>query len=212
MSKKPVYLITFLVGVYIALQMIADVAAVKMVTLFGVTLPAGTFVFAVTFTWRDMLHKRLGREWARAAIIAAGFINVGMVLYFLLSIELPGAVWWEGQEAFASVLGIVPRIAIASIISELISELVDTEVYHRLMLRIPERQQYLRVLGSNALSVPLDSIIFGTLAFGGTMALGGLVSIWIGQIVFKYIVATVSIPLVYMVKETTETVQFAVGD
>jgi len=207
--KKPVYLVTFLVGVYIALQMVADVSAAKMVTVFGLTLPAGSMVFAVTFTWRDMIHKRLGREWARAAIIAAAFINVGMVLYFLLVIELPGAVWWANQEAIEAILGVVPRITFASIVAELISELVDTEVYHRLMQRIPERQQYLRVLGSNALSVPLDSVIFGTLAFGGTMAFGALVSIWIGQIVFKYIVATVSIPLVYMVKETNETVQFA---
>ncbi len=207
-KRNPVYLVTILIGVYIALQMIADVTAVKIVEIAGITLPAGTFVFAVTFTWRDMLHKRLGKEWARAAIIAAAFINLGMVLYFAFVIDLPAAGFWGNQEALETILGVVPRIAVASILAELISELVDTEIYHRLAARIPEKHQYLRVLGSNGLSIPLDSIVFGTLAFAGVMDFSALLSLWVGQTVFKYIVASVSIPLVYLVKERKERLEF----
>mgnify|MGYP000899320199 CR=1 FL=1 len=199
--KKPAFVVTALVGVYVALQLIADVTAVKIVEVAGVTLPAATFIFAITFTWRDMIHKRLGREWARAAIWTAAIANVGMALYFVFVINLPSAVFWGNQEALAAILGVVPRITIASILAELVSELLDTEVYHWLVERIPTRHQWARVLGSNAISLPVDSIIFVGFAFGGTMPVAALVSVAVGQIVFKGLVTLVSLPLIYAVPE-----------
>lgn len=205
-NSRSIFAVVFLVGVYVALQLIADVSAAKIVDLAGVTLPAGTFVFALTFTWRDMLHKRLGKQWAQAAIWTAAAANVGMALYFMFIIDLPGAVFWQNQEGFAATLAVVPRIAIASILAELVSELADTEVYHRLVSLIPARHQWGRVLGSNVVSLPLDSLIFGVVAFGGTMPVTALVGIMVGQVVFKAAVTLVSLPLIYAVPEDPITV------
>jgi uncharacterized integral membrane protein (TIGR00697 family) len=199
--KNQTFAVVLLVGVYVALQLIADVTAGKIVAIGDITLPAATFIFAITFTWRDMLHKRLGKEWAQAAIWTAAIANVGMALYFVFAIQLPGAGFWQGQEAFASVLGFVPRITVASIVAELVSELLDTEVYHHLIDRIPARHQWARVLGSNAVSLPIDSAIFVTLAFAGTMPLAALVSVALGQVAFKVVVTVVSLPLIYTIPE-----------
>lgn len=201
MKNRNIYLITVLVGIYIALQLIADVSAVKIIEIAGITMPAGTFVFALTFTWRDMLHKKLGKEWARAAILTAAVANLLMAFYFIFAIELKPAVWWGGQEAFEGTLGIVWRIAIASIIAELISELLDTEVYHWAMSRISERHQWGRVLLSNAVSLPIDSIIFATIAFYGVMPFDGIVELIIGQVIFKAFVTVVSLPMIYTVSD-----------
>ncbi len=197
--RTPVFAIVILVGIYVALQLIADVTATKIVDIGGITLPGGSLVFALTFTWRDMLHKRLGKEWAQAAIWTAAIANVGMAAYFLLTINLPSAQFWGGQDAFVQTLAIVPRITIASIIAELVSELIDTEVYHRLMHRVSERHQWARVLGSNAVSLPIDSLIFGAIAFLGTMPLAGISAIVLGQVVFKAVVTLVSLPMIYFV-------------
>lgn len=200
-AKSSVFVIVLLVGVYIALQLVADVSAAKIVSIGDITMPAGTFVFAITFTWRDMLHKRLGKEWARAAIWTAALANIGMAAYFLFAIELAPASFWSGQEAFASILGFVPRIAVASIVAELVSELLDTEVYHYLIERIPARQQWARVLGSNVVSLPVDSFVFAVLAFAGTMPLAAVAGVAVGQLVFKAIVTLVSLPLIYTVPD-----------
>ncbi|HMN15837.1 MAG TPA: queuosine precursor transporter [Bellilinea sp.] len=200
-DKRTIWLIVGLVSGYITLQLVADVAAAKIIDAWGLTLPAGTFVFALTFTWRDMLHKRLGKEWARAAIVTAALCNLAMVLYFLFAISLPPAVFWENQDAFDATLGITWRIALASIVAEVVSELLDTEVYHVLVQRVPSRHQYLRVLGSNIVSLPVDSFIFATLAFGGTMGMSALWSVIKGQIVFKAIVTAISLPGIYTVPE-----------
>ncbi len=95
----------------------------------------------------------------------------------------------------------MPRITIASILAELISELLDTEVYHFLARRIPLRHQWLRVLGSNGVSLPVDSMIFTLLAFAGTMPFADMASVALGQIAFKLAVTAISIPLIYLVQE-----------
>lgn len=199
--KKPIYVITALLGSFIALQMIADITATKFVTIAGVTMPAGTFVFALVFTLRDMIHKQLGREWARAIIITAAAVNVAMAVYFIFTVQLPPAMWWQNQDAYATIMGIVPRIALASIVAELVSGMVDTEVYHRLIHRIPERHQWARVLISNAVSLPIDSVVFGFVAFVGTEPLLGILAVINGQFVFKMAVTIVSLPLIYTVPQ-----------
>ncbi len=205
MGRRTIWAIVVLVAGYVMLQMVADVGAAKIAQIGAITLPAGTFVYAVTFTWRDLIHKKLGREWARAAIIAAAGCNVAMVLYFQFAIALQPAGFWPLQEAFAATLGVVWRIAVASIAAEVVSELLDTEVYHALRRRFTGRWQFMRVLGSNAVSLPLDSLIFAFLAFYGTMPLAALVAVAWGQIVFKGLVTLLSLPGIYLVKERAET-------
>lgn len=200
-DRRTVWAVVVLIGGYIALQLIADITAAKIVSLAGITIPAGTFVYALTFTWRDLLHKKLGKEWARAAIVTAAGCNLFMVLYFVFAIRLPAAPFWPGQEAFAATLGVVWRIAVASILAEVVSELVDTEIYHRLAPRFRGAQQWVRVLGSNGIATPVDSLLFVTLAFAGTMPVAGLLSIAWGQTLFKWAVALVSMPGIYAVRE-----------
>jgi uncharacterized integral membrane protein (TIGR00697 family) len=212
-DRNTIWIIVLLIGGYITLQLVADVSTAKIMQVWGLTLPAGCLVYAITFTWRDLIHKRLGREWARAAIVVAAFMNVFMVLSFLAVIRFDYPVWWGNQAAIESVLGIVWRITVASIIAELISELVDTEVYHQLIERIPSRHQWARVLGSNLVSLPLDSVIFATIAFAGTMPLSGLTELMWGQIVFKALVTVVSLPAIYAIPERPILrPQFAAGD
>lgn len=196
-----VWTTVFLVGGYVALQLIADVCAVKIVDVFGITVPAGVFVFALTFTWLDLLHKRLGIKWVRASIVVAAVCNLLMAFYFVLATNLPSAIFWSGQDAFAGTLGIVWRIVMASIIAELVSETVDAEIYHQVEPFTGGKWQFVRVLLSNGAGLLVDTVLFITLAFGGTMPISALVSIAIGQIIIKAIITVFSMPIVYLVKE-----------
>lgn len=211
MDKKTINTIVVLIGGYIFCQALADVAATKLVDVAGFAIPAGTFVFTITFTLRDMIHKRLGKTWARAAIVTAGVLNILMSLYLKLMADLPAPVFIpeEATAGWSATFALVPSIVIASITAEVISELLDTEVYHRIMDRFTGGAQWLRVVISNAVSLPVDSFIFGFLAFmilptvfgGGTHTFDETLSIAWGQIVWKALVTVVSIPGIYLVKE-----------
>jgi len=209
MNKKTIWAITALVGGYIFCQMLADVAATKIIQLGAITIPAGTFVFTITFTLRDMLHKRLGKEWAKAAIFMAGALNIVMALYLRWMASFAAPEYFALATEWGEIFAIVPSIVFASITAEVVSELIDTEVYHAIRNRFVGKMQFARVLISNAVSLPVDSLIFGFGAFallpmifgGNTLPSSVIWSIVWGQIIWKGVVTLISLPGIYLVKE-----------
>jgi len=148
-AKSLIWMVVLLVGGYITLQLVADVCAVKMVDLWGIVLPGGSLVYAITFTWRDLVHKRLGKRWAQASIFVAAGMNIFMALAFLWLVKMPFPGFWGLQDATATVLAQVPRIVFASIVAELVSQFVDTEIYQFVWNRLGSKHQWLRVVASN---------------------------------------------------------------
>jgi uncharacterized integral membrane protein (TIGR00697 family) len=81
------------------------------------------------------------------------------------------------------------------------SELVDTEVYRLWVERVTRRYQWARVLASNAVSVPLDSIVFSWGAFGGMLPIAVVWDIVLSNVLVKGATTLISLPLIYVVPE-----------
>ncbi len=186
---------------YIAAQMLADVTSLKIVLFLGMSMDAGTFVYPITFTLRDLVHKSVGARAARVLIVTAAVINLVMAGLFWWVARLPGDPAVGPQAEFAIVLSPVWRIVVASIAAEVVSELVDTEIYRLWVERITTRYQWMRVLTSNAVSVPLDSLLFAWGAFGGVLAVPVVWDIVRSNIVVKGATTLLSLPLIYAVPE-----------
>ncbi len=189
---------------YVAAQMMADVASLRVVMLFGVSIDAGTFVYPITFTLRDLVHKTVGARGARVLIVTTAVINVVMAALFWLVARLPADPTVGPQSEFAEVLSPVWRIVFASIAAEVVAELVDTEVYQLWVERVSRRYQWARVLSSNAISVPLDSLVFSWGAFGGVLPGAVVWSIALSNVLIKGATTLVSLPLIYAVPERVE--------
>jgi len=194
----------WVIASYVAAQMLADVLSLKIASVAGLSIDAGTFVYPFTFTLRDMVHKLLGRSAARAVIVAAAGINLVMAAFFGLAAWLPPDPSWPLQNEFAAVLTPVWRIVLASIAAELISEFMDTEIYHLWVNRVTRRFQWARVLVSNSISVPVDSLVFSWGAFGGRYASGTVWSIFLSNVLVKGAVTLVSLPGIYLVPDASE--------
>jgi len=190
------------VSAYIAAQMLADIASLKLGVVAGLTVDMGTFIYPITFTLRDVVHKVLGKRNTRILIITAGVVNLFMALYLMWSASVPGDPDWGLNAEFAAILAPVWRIVVASIIAEVASELIDTEIYHQFVTRITTRYQWLRVLTSNAVSVPVDNILFAVGAFGFTLPWAVVWDIFIFNLIVKFGVTLVSLPLIYIVPES----------
>ena len=146
--------------IYILAVWVANYTATWFIPLpvFGM-VSVGTLVFGVTFTQRDRVH-RFGRKPVYLMILAAA---VGMVFESMF-------------------LGVSWRIITASFIAIVLSETADTEVYHRLL----DKPWMQRVIGSNLVSIPLDSLLFNLIAFAGVFAPAMLTAIIFGEIVAKF--------------------------
>jgi queuosine precursor transporter len=180
--------------------MLADVSSLRIVTVAGLAVDAGTLVYPFTFTLRDLVHKIAGKEAARILILTAAAINVAMAGLFWLVARLPADAATGPQAEFGQVLSPVWRIVVASILAEVISELADTEVYQRWVRRMGERNQWGRVLVSNGLAIPVDSGIFVVIAFLGVLPGSVVTEIFWANVIAKFVVTIVSIPWIYLVK------------
>ena len=78
--------------------------------------------------------------------------------------------------------------------AEVVSELIDTEMYEVWVRRFAQRWQWGRVLASNAVSVPVDTALFTVLAFWGVLPTDVMLSLFLSNILVKFAVTFVSIP------------------
>ena len=191
--------VVILIVAYIAAQLLADITSLKIVMLGALSMDAGTLIYPLTFTLRDLVHKRLGIQAARTLIFGAAAVNLLMAGLFWLVARMPGDPMVGAQIEFAAVLAPVWRIVFASILAEVVAELIDTEAYRLWEKRFAEKHQWGRVLASNAVSVPVDTLIFAFVAFYGTMPLAVVGSIILSNILVKGATTLVGIPLIYAV-------------
>ncbi|MBN1230265.1 MAG: queuosine precursor transporter [Anaerolineales bacterium] len=193
--------VILVISAYIAAQMLADISSLKIGVVGGVAVDMGTFIYPVTFTLRDMVHKVLGKKNTRVLILAAGGINLLMSLYLMWTTIVPGSPDWGLDAQYQAILAPVWRIVIASIIAEVVSELVDTEAYQFFINRVSRRYQWARVLFSNSLSVPIDNLIFAFGAFAFTLPVSVVWEIFFFNLAVKFLVTLVSLPFIYLVPE-----------
>ncbi|MDH5371624.1 MAG: queuosine precursor transporter [Acidimicrobiia bacterium] len=204
--RRAYRVLTIVVAAYIAAQLLADVASLRILSIGGLSVDGGTLIYPFTFTIRDLVHKTAGKQVARMLIFLAAAINLAMAGVFKLVAALPADLEVGTQAEFGAVLAPVWTIVAASVIAEVIAELIDTEVYQRWVERFGERWQWGRVLASNAVAVPIDSALFVWLAFGGLLpgseplATAVLMSIFWANVFVKGAVTLVSIPWIYLVK------------
>ena len=195
------FLTILIIGVYIACQMISNISSVKIANVLSLAVDGGTFIYPLAFTIRDMAHKTIGKKNTQKLIIVSAIINVFTPIYFYIVSQIPADSNWEFNEAFQITLSPVMRIVIASIIASTLSELVDTEVYHFFITKITKRFQWLRVLISNAFSIPIDNFLFVIIAFWGVLTIEDLIEIFTFNFFVKYAVTIISVPLIYLAKD-----------
>ena len=194
------YAAVLVISAYIAAQMLSDIASLKIGLVFGLAVDMGTFIYPITFTLRDVVHKLLGKRNAQILILCAGVINLFMAVYLRWAASVSSDPSWGLGEEFSAILSPVWRIVLASIAAEIFSELTDTEVYHWFVTRITRKYQWLRVLISNGISVPIDNLIFSVGAFGWNLPWAVVWQIFTFNLFVKYAVTLLSLPLIYIVK------------
>lgn len=188
-------------GAYVAAQILADVTSLRIISIGGNAVDAGTLIYPFTFTLRDLVHKIGGKTAARTLIALAAVVNLVMAGLFWLVAELPADQLTGPQLEFGAVLAPVWGIVVASIVAEVVSELIDTEAYSLWVRRFAERRQWGRVLFSNGIAIPVDSALFvGLATLLGVFPSGAAWSIFWVNVVIKLVVTVVSIPWIYLAR------------
>lgn len=198
------YAAVIVVALYAVVELLANVASLKIGVVLGYAVDMGTFIYPVTFTLRDLVHKVLGRRRARVLIVTAAAINFLSVLYLIWAAQVTSDPGWGKGEAYATVFEPIWRIVVFSVVAQVVSQLVNTEVYHWFATKVTRRHQWFRSLLSNAVAIPVDNLVFVLGAFGWAMPWGTVWDIFLFNLAVKMLVMMVSVPLIYTTKADVE--------
>lgn len=199
---------------YVLIQLGANLTAIKTVALLGEhPIPAGTLLYALSFTWINLITEYLGKQRARQLVLVSIAANVMIIAWFQLVIGLPGTSEWNAdpanQSSLDAILGAVPRIYLASMATAFVVENVDISIFSTVKSRLPRVPLWGRAAISNTFAAPLDGLLFAVLAFGGTLPTSFIVSMVVTSAVYKLVVSYVSIPLIYAFKARRRPVEHA---
>ena len=187
---------------------ISNILAVKLVELFGLTLPAAVILFPVVYILGDVLTEVYGYARARQAIWIGFACNLLAVAAIWLAGRLPPAGFWNAQvypgpveasQAYQAILGFTPRLLLASFLAYLVGEFLNAFVLAKLKLATQGRWLWVRTIGSTLVGQGADSAIFISAAFTGLLPGAALGQAIVSQWLVKSGYEALATPLTYLV-------------
>jgi uncharacterized integral membrane protein (TIGR00697 family) len=193
-------------AVFVTSLIIANIIAVKLVSIGPLVLAASILIFPVSYIFGDILTEVYGYARARRVIWIGFGCNLLAVIVIWLSIELPPAPFWKlgyldspqsCQQAYRAIFGFTPRILAASFIAYLIGEFLNSYVLAKMKIATGGRHLWLRTIGSTVVGQLADSAVFIFLAFSGIIPSGALGKLVIAQWLTKSAYEALITPLTY---------------
>lgn len=189
-----------LAALFCVALIVSNIVAGKLIIApFGLTLTAAVWLFPVVYIIGDVVPEVYGLETARKIILLGFVLNAIVALFFWLVLVLPFPPFWDGQEAFKTVLGLVPRLVIASFAAYLVGTNLNAWVLVKIKALTNGKWLWMRTIGSTIVGELVDSAIFVTIAFYGSMPLSVLLGMILAQATFKTTYEIVATPLTYVI-------------
>lgn len=134
---------------FVAILLLSNViGAGKVAALGGWTFGAGILFFPLGYVIGDVLTEVYGYARARRCIWVGFAALLFMAFMSWVVVSLPPAMGWEGQAAYESVFGQVPRIVFASIVAFWAGEFVNSFVLAKMKLWTKGKHLWSRTIGS----------------------------------------------------------------
>ncbi len=184
---------------FVAVLLISNVASTKIVDFGPLTFDAGTLLFPLSYIFGDILTEVYGYKQSRKVIWLGFFCALLMSIVFIVVGKLPAAPDWNNQAAYDAILGLTPRIVLASLIAYLAGEFSNSFILAKMKIWMDGKRLWMRTIGSTLVGEGIDSTLFILIAFLGVLPGGLLLTLIISNYIFKTLVEVVLTPVTYKV-------------
>lgn len=195
-------------AVFVTTLITSNIIAVRLVNIAGLILPAAVIMFPLAYIVADVLTEVYGYAKARQVIWTGFFCNLLAVAAIWFAGIIPAAPFWapfpyqspeEANQAYQAILGMAPRILLASFMAYLVGEFLNAIVLARMKLVTRGRFLWTRTIGSTLIGQGADSLVFITVAFTGIFAREDLALAIVSQWGVKVAYEVIATPLTYLV-------------
>lgn len=198
MQKNYRYLGTIAVF-FVSVLIISNVASAKIVDFGWFTFDGGTILFPLSYIFGDILTEVYGYKNTRGVIWLGFFCTFMMAVVFIVVGKLPAAPGWDNQAAYDAILGLTPRIVVASLIAYFCGEFSNSFVLAKMKIATKGKWLWTRTIGSTVVGELIDSALFIAIAFFGVFPNSLLLTLIVSNYLFKTGVEVVFTPLTYKV-------------
>ena len=179
--------------------LVSNLVGPKICQIGPLQVSGAQLLFPVTYICGDIFTEVYGYAASRRAIWL-GFFGMGLLaLMGQIAVALPPAHGWPDQQAFATVFGLVPRFAIASLVAYWAGEFVNSYTLARLKLITNGRLLWTRTIGSTISGQLVDTIVVIVIAFWGVRTGLQILVMIASSYGFKVAYETLATPLTYLV-------------
>lgn len=216
-EKKISQIFVIIACLFVSSLLLSNVIAGKLISIAGLVLPGAVILFPITYIFGDILTEVYGFKKARMVIWLGFACNILMIGVFALVMVIPSPAFFEGEAAFASVLGMTPRIVMASLLAYFAGEFCNSALLSKMKIMTQGRFLWLRTIGSTLVGEGVDTGLFIVLSFWGLLPSGVLGQMIIFQYVFKVAYEVAITPLTYALvgwlkrKEKMDTYDYGVN-
>jgi len=180
---------------------LSNLQVIKTVEMFGLTATLGNVMYASSFLVTDILNERYGKAEAKKAVWMGFFTLLSMTIIMQMVLAFQPAASDFSQESLENIFGILPRLALGSLLAYLISQHTDVHLFAAIKKRFPKDSQFwIRKNGSTLTSQLLDTLVFTSIAFLGVYPLNVWLEIFITTYILKALVTVLATPFGYAAK------------
>lgn len=191
-------------GLFITSLLIANVLSAKIVSFWGMVIPAAIVAYPLTFLMTDLIGEIWGKEQANKAVKLGFICQIASLVMIGLAILLPVAPFADNQAQFKSIMGQSFRVVAASLVAYYCSQSWDVWIFHKIR-SMSTKHKWIRNNVSTMTSQMIDTAIFITIAFIGVVP-----NIWtmiISQYVIKVVYAALDTIPFYLLTKGSEAVK-----
>jgi uncharacterized integral membrane protein (TIGR00697 family) len=171
-------------------------------------------LWPLEFVMTDIVNEYYGPKAVRRISFTAIALISYAFLMFYAAIHVPAADFWitsgaknhipNMQDAFNGIFGQGMRIIVGSLVAFLVSQLVDSYVFHKIKRVTGEKRIWLRATGSTLVSQLIDSYIVLFIAFSGIFSWQQILAIGVVNYLYKASMAIILTPVIIVAEKRIE--------
>ena len=182
---------------FVSILLISNVASTKIVDFGLFTFDGGTLLFPLSYIFGDILTEVYGYKKTREVIWIGFFSALMMSIIFIIVGKLPAAPGWDNQNAYDAILGLTPRIVIASLFAYICGSFSNSFILAKMKLWTSGKYLWTRTIGSTVVGEFTDSTLFILIAFLGILPTSLLFTLIVSNYIFKTLVEVIFTPITY---------------
>jgi len=195
--------------IYTTFLILSNISALKISSVLGYSIPSGLVFFPLTYIFNDILTEVYGFKVSRRVIWLGLISNLIITVGIYGIIHLTPSPYWSHQREFETIFALSPRIFAASVLSYFCGEFINSTIIAKLKIFTDGKYLWLRVAGSTAIGVGIESILFAFIAFWSVFPKNVLLEMILIQVLFKVGYELIALPVTYKVIEFLKKVDGA---